>query len=83
MTAHRSVAAPALLLALLVLGPLATAPGPAGGPATVSLRLSPLLPFHVLHAAHQSLTQFVRDAVTTLTGRRTHTHADARGHRHA
>ena len=82
MTAHRPFAAPALLLALLLLGPLAAAPGPPDRPAT-SLRLSPLLPFHILHAAHQTLAQLVRDAVTTLTGPRTHTHAYARGGLHA
>lgn len=83
MTAHRSLAAPALLLALLLLGPLAAAPGPADRPVTASLRLSPLLPFHVLHAAHQTLTDVVRRALTTLTGPRTHTHAYARGRCHA
>lgn len=83
MTAHRSFPAPALVLALLLLGPLAAAPGPAGGPATATLRLSPLLPFHILHAAHQTLTQLVRDAAAALSGPRTHTHADARGGLHA
>ena len=83
MTAHRPFAAPALVLALLLLGPLAAAPGPADRPATTSLRVSPLLPFHLLHAAHQTLTQLVRRAAATLTGPRTHTHATARGHLHA
>ena len=83
MTAHRSFSAPALVLALLLLGPLAAAPGPAARPATACLRLSPLLPFHILHAAHQTLTQLVRDAAATLSAQRNHTHADARGHRHA
>lgn len=83
MNTDRSLAAPALLLALLLLGPLAAAPGPADRPATASLQLSPLLPFHLLHAAHQTLTQLVRRAASTLSEPRTHTHADARGHRHA
>ena len=83
MNAHRSFAAPALLIALLLLGPLAAAPGPAARPVPVSLRLTPLLPFHILYAAHHTLTQLVRCAVSTLTGPRTHTHANARGQRHA
>ncbi len=83
MTAHRSFPAPALVLALLLLGPLAAAPGPADRPATASLRLSSLLPFHLLHAAHQTLAQLVRRAAATLSGQRTHTHADARGGLHA
>lgn len=83
MTAHRPFAAPALLLALLLLGPLAAAPGPAARPATACLRFSPLLPFHILHAAHQTLSQLVRDAAAALSGPRTHTHANARGRCHA
>ncbi len=83
MTVHRSLPAPALVLALLLLGPLAAAPGPAARPATACLRFSPLLPFHILHAAHQTLAQLVRDAAATLSGQRNHTHADARGGLHA
>ena len=83
MNADRPVAAPALLLALLLLGPLAAAPGPADRPVTASLQLSPLLPLHVLHAAHQTLAQLVRRAAATLTGLRTHTRTNARSRPHA
>ena len=83
MTAVRSPAAPALVLALLLLGPLADAPGPPARPETASLRLSPLLPVHLLHAAHQTLARLVRHAVATLSGQRTHTCSQPRGGPHA
>ena len=83
MTAGLSPAAPALLLALLLLGPLAETPGPPARPQTAGLCLSPLLPVHLLHAAHRTLSRFVRHAAAALSGQRTHTPVKAGGGPHA
>ncbi|MDE2882274.1 MAG: hypothetical protein OXP70_10495 [Acidobacteriota bacterium] len=83
MTAGRSPAAPALVLALLCLGPLAEVPGPPAGGETATLRLSPLLPVHLLHATQRTLTRLVRHAAAALSGPRVHTHAQAGGDAHA
>lgn len=73
MTASRSFAAPALVLALLALAPLAETPGPPARPETAGLRLSPLLPVHLLHATQRTLTRLVRHAIAALSRPRTHT----------
>ncbi|MDE2972474.1 MAG: hypothetical protein OXU35_09230 [Acidobacteriota bacterium] len=83
MTAGRSPAAPALVLALLVLGTLAESPGLPGRPEAAGLRLSPLLPVHLLHATQRTLTRLVRHAAAALSGPRVHTHAQAGGDAHA